>query len=101
MFVVPAAPGDDAPRHATGVGLTVWDATIDAMEFEESAVLAIDTFVTGEVFEEARARHVWLGADLRVSIVERRDDQVLVVVGAPLSTIDTIADDVWKVWKVK
>jgi len=96
-----AAVGDDAPRHATGVGLTVWDATIDAMEFEEAAVLAVDALVVGEVIESAHTRHVWLGADLRVSIVERRDDQVVVVVGAPLPTVDTIVDDVWKAWKVK
>lgn len=99
--VVYAPEGDPAPRHATGVGLTAWDADIDAMEFEESAVLAIDALVVGEVIESSRARHVWLGTDLRVSIVERRDDQVLVVVGAPATTVDAIADDVWKAWKVK
>ncbi len=96
-----APEDDDAPRHAVGVGLTAWDEDVDAMEFEEAAVLAVDALTTGEVIEQARGRTVWLGVDLRVSIVERKDDQVLVIVGAPLTTVDAIAADVWKAWKVK
>jgi hypothetical protein len=88
------------PRDAVGVGLTTWDATVDAIEFESAAIDAVDGLVAGTIVERASGRTVWLGADLRVSLVERRDDQVLVVIGAPLSAKSTIADDVWKAWKV-
>jgi len=98
--VVYAAPGHAAPRDAVGVGLTSWDADLDAMEFEEAAIDAIDTLVTGLVIEQSKTRTVWLGVDARVSIVERRDDEVLVVVGAPLAAQTHIADDVWKAWTI-
>jgi len=99
--VVYAREGQDAARHAVGVALTSWDADIDAMELEEAVIDALDTLVTGTIVEEGRGRTVWLGADLRVSLVERVDDQVLLIVGAPLATKDTIAADVWKSWTVK
>jgi len=99
--VVYAAKGHPAPRDAVAIGLTSWDADIDAIEFAEAATDAVDTLVTGVVIETGKARTVWLGADARVSIVERRDDEVLVVVGAPLAAQARIADDVWKAWTVK
>lgn len=99
--VVYSPPGKDRARDAVGVGLTSWDADIDAMEFEEAAVDALDALVTGTILESARGRTVWLSTDLRISLVERRDDQVLVVVGAPLAVLDTLAADVWKAWRVK
>jgi hypothetical protein len=89
-----------AARDAVGVGRTTWDADIDAMEFAEAAIQAVESLVTGTIVESGKHRTVWLGTDARVSIVERRDDQVLVVVGAPLTARDVIADDVWKSWKV-
>jgi hypothetical protein len=70
------------------------------MEFAESAITAIDNHTTGVVIESTKTRTVWLGGDLRVSIVERRTDQVLVVVGAPISSRARIADDVWNAWTV-
>jgi hypothetical protein len=95
------AHGDDAaPEDAVGVALTTWDADIDAMEFAEAAVDALDTLVTGTLVEDSPRRWVWLGTDLRVSIVERRDDQVVVVVGAPLTARAGIADQIWKTWTV-
>jgi hypothetical protein len=99
--LVYAAADRKAPRDAVGVGLTSWDADIDAMEFEEAAIDAIDRMVTGTVIEHGKTRTVWLGVDARVSIVERREDEVLVVVGAPLAAEPAIADEVWKTWKVK
>jgi hypothetical protein len=99
--VVYAPAGKDRARDAVGVGLTSWDADIDAMEFEEAAVDALDALVTGTIIEQARGRTVWLSTDLRISLVERVDDQVLVIVGAPLAVLDTLAADVWKGWSVK
>jgi hypothetical protein len=89
-----------AARHAVAIGLTSWDTDLDALEFEEAAVLALDRLVTGTIIEERRGRTVWLGADARVSLVERVDDRVLVVVGAPLATLPTLAADVWAAWTV-
>lgn len=96
-----ARPGHDLARHAVGVGLTSWDADIDAMEFEEAAISALDALVTGTIIESARGRTVWLGVDLHLSLVERVDDQVLVIVGAPLAMESTLAAEVWKAWTVK
>lgn len=44
---------------------------------------------------------MWLGVDARVSIVERKADAVVVVLGAPLTAQATITDEVRKTWKVK
>jgi hypothetical protein len=99
--VVYSPAGKDRARDSIGVGLTSWDADIDAMEFEEAAVDALEALVTGTVIESGRGRTAWLGADLRVSLVERVDDHVLVIVGAPLALLDTLAADVWKAWSVK
>ena len=99
--VVYAPDGKDLARDAVGVGLTSWDADIDAMEFEEAAIDALDAMVTGTIIEDTRGRTVWLDPDLRISLVERVDDQVLVIVGAPLAILDAIAADAWAAWTVK
>ncbi len=92
---------DASPRGAVAVALTSWDADIDAMEFEEAAVLAVDHLVPGAIIENRLGRTVWLGVDARVSIVERKGDAVIVVIGAPLVAKDAIVDEVRKSWKVK
>jgi hypothetical protein len=104
--VVYARPGDAAiadlgAGDAVGIALTSWDEEVDAIELEEAAIGAFEQWVVGTIVEETPGRTVWLGGDLRVSIVERRDDRVLVIAGAPLSAMATIADEVWKGWKVK
>jgi hypothetical protein len=104
--VVYARPGDAAiatltPRDAVGVAVTSWDADVDAMEFEEAVVDAVEAMIAGTIVEDVRGRTVWLGVDTRVSIVERRDDRVVVVIGAPLAARERITDEVWKTWKVK
>jgi hypothetical protein len=96
--VVVYARDGSGPRDAVGIAFSAWDADIDAMEAAESATAALDALVTGTIIEESKTRTVWLGADARISLVERREDRVLVVVGAPLVAQDTIADDVWKNW---
>lgn len=90
-----------SPRATVGVALTSWDEDIDALEFEESAIEAVDALVTGTLVDETKGRTVWLSVDARVSIVERKDDQVVVVIGAPLSSRDQIVGDVRRAWKVK
>jgi hypothetical protein len=99
-MVVYTHPARDRADAAVGIGLTSWDADIDAMEFEEAVIDAIDALVTGTVLEHGRGRTVWLGVDLRVAIVERVEDRVLVIVGAPLALEATLAAEVWTSWKV-
>ena len=100
VLVYARAPAAGA-RDAVGVALTSWDSEPDAIELEEAAVLALDALITGVIVEAGRRRTVWLGVDARASIVERRGDQVLVVVGAPLPSLPKIADEVWAAWTVK
>lgn len=95
------AISDHAAAHAVAVALTTWDSDLDAMELEESLVLAVDRLIAGTIIEEAKGRTVWLGVDARVSIVERKADAVVVVLGAPLTAQATITDEVRKGWKVK
>ncbi len=90
-----------SPRGTVGIAVTSWDADIDALEFEESAVEAVEALVAGWIVAETAGRTVWLGIDARVSIVERAGDQVIVVIGAPLAARDKIVADVRKSWKVK
>jgi hypothetical protein len=93
-----ARPDDDAPDHAVGVALTVWDTEVDAREAAEALVRAVDGFA-GAQAEAATDRGRWLAAG-RVSWVERRGDAVAVVVGAPVDTADALAEQVWTAWRI-
>ncbi|MCB9564640.1 MAG: hypothetical protein H6708_30005 [Kofleriaceae bacterium] len=93
-------PTTATPRAAVAVALTSWDAEIDAMEFEEAAVQAVEHLAPGVVVEDGKHRTVWLGLDARVSIVERDGARVVVVIGAPPTARDTITAEVAATWKV-
>jgi hypothetical protein len=94
-----ARAGDDEPGHAIGVARLAWDSEIDAAEATEALVRALDGFA-GAAAERGDDGGRWLGAG-RVSWVERRDREVVVVIGAPVPAAEALHGEVWTAWKAK
>jgi hypothetical protein len=94
--------GDDDPMHAIGVARTAWDTDVDAAEATEALTRALDASLDfgGATAERGDAGGRWI-ADARVSWVERRGREVVVVVGAPAPLATALADQIWTSWKAK
>jgi len=86
---------DGRPQKAVAIARTEWDTEADAIEAEEAAVKALDSAVTGAIFESTATRTRWFGLDGSVSWVERKGPSVVVVIGAPVWAADALGSEVW------
>ncbi|HTJ41121.1 MAG TPA: hypothetical protein VL463_03470 [Kofleriaceae bacterium] len=92
-LAVYAREGDDDPLHAIGVAHTAWDSDVDAQEATEALVRALDAFA-GAAAERTDDGGRWID-DGRVSWVERRGKDVMIVVGCPAPLADDLRAQLW------
>ncbi len=92
--IVLARDADRRPHQAVGVSRSEWDSEADAIEAHEAAVKALDKGV-GAVVEHTLTRTRWLGVEGMMSWVERKGASLVIVIGAPVWSAETLATDVW------
>jgi hypothetical protein len=91
-----ARDADRRPERGVGIGRFVWDSEADALEATEAAAQALDRTHAGAMLARAADDTRWMSIDGRVSWVERRGTQLVIVVGAPAWAVAGLAADAWR-----
>lgn len=85
------------------VDLSVWDTEVDAIEAFEAVEDGLGGWCGGAAGAPAAGKKGLArcqDASGDVTLVERRGDQMLLVIGAPAELSERIRGEVWKKWKV-
>lgn len=99
IFAPPGHTG--APAQAVAVLYTVWDETADALEYFDALSDALPALASGgKPMVEDEDKLVYADAGGALHMAERRDDAVLLLLGAPRERAPELAREVWKRWKL-
>jgi hypothetical protein len=105
-YVLYAAPdaADDAPaKELTLVSMSAWDSEMDATEAFDAAAdaLATMTGVAGDADTSAKsdARLYEDTAGGRTTWIERKNDRIVLVIGAPSDLAKKLRTEIWKSWR--
>jgi hypothetical protein len=93
-YADPAGPADAPP---VVVDLSAWDTETDAKE-AEAAARKVLAKLTGKEVDNAPG--LFHGAAGDESFVQRKGDQVILIIGAPEKSSAQVAAEMWKSWKV-
>jgi len=99
--IVLVKANDKRPQRAIGISRSEWDTEADAIEADEAAVKAVDALVVGATVEHGKTRTRWLAVDGTVSWVERKGPSIVIVVGAPAWSADSLSTQVWTATRIK
>ena len=88
--IVLAKSGERNARRAIGIARFEWDTELDAREAQAALEHAIDAMSPGATLEQTMDRTRWLALDGTVSLVERKDQGVVIIVGAPVQLADKL-----------
>jgi hypothetical protein len=91
----PRRPGEKRAERAIGLSRSEWDTEADAAEAQAAAVRAIDDAVLGITFEDTDRRTSWLAVDGTVAWVERRGSSLVIAIGVPAGSAESLVDEAW------
>jgi hypothetical protein len=94
-MIVLARPGEKRAERAIGLSRSEWDTEADAAEAQAAAVRAIDDAVLGVTFENTDTRTSWLAVDGTVAWVERRGNTLVIAIGVPAGSAESLVDEAW------
>lgn len=95
-------PGHTAGLAGTvGVSYSVWDQTADAIEFFEMLSNAMASLSRGKAVKDTEDLIEYADDRGNAFVAQRRDDAVVIVLGAKQGQAAEILGQVWKTWKVK
>jgi hypothetical protein len=93
--IVLARPGERRAARAVGIARTEWDSEVDAIEAAEAAGKALADAVVGGTIERSATVMRLFGIDGTVSWIERKGPSLVIVLGAPAWSAESLAAEVW------
>ena len=95
-------PGHKGKLPGTvGISYSVWDNTADAIELFEMLSDAMPSLSGGKAVKDGPEYVEYAAPDKSVFAAQRRNDAVVLVLGAPQDKARAILDQVWQRWKVR
>ena len=82
--IVLAKPGENNARRTIGLARFEWDTELDAREAQAALEHAVDAMSPGATLDQTMERTRWLALDGTVSVVERKGQGVVIIIGAPV-----------------
>jgi hypothetical protein len=97
-----APPGHEGKLAGTvGVSYSVWDETADAIEFFEMLSDAMPSLSGGKAIKDGEEYIEYRDDSGATFLAQRKNDAVVLVMGADQSKAPVILEQVWKSWRVK
>jgi hypothetical protein len=84
-----------------GVSYSVWDETADAIEFFELLSDAMPSLSGGKAVKDGNEHIEYRDSSGATFLAQRKDDAVVLVMGADQGKAPAIIEQVWKSWRVK
>jgi hypothetical protein len=97
-----APPGHVGKLAGTvGVSYSVWDQTTDAIEFFEMLSDAMPSLSGGKMVKDGEEHIEYRDGSGATFLAQRKNDAVVLIMGADQDKAPVILEQVWKSWKVK